>query len=296
MMDRRSFLAALAIAGSVVALPAQNLVRSRKRDSDKDATSRYIFNQAMRQARQEKWHTRPIGEIMGLLGMLLVGTPYVGGTLEGEGPEVCRVDLTGLDCVTYFENTLCMARIIQKQKYTYEDLIAEITMTRYKNGVLDGYSSRLHYTSAWIDDNVKKGVITDVTPDLNGVAFAPNVSFMTTHPEYYAPLKNDSVMIRKVSVQEAEVNAQPRTYIPKDSIESEEARIQTGDIIAIATSKAGLDYAHTGMAYRDDKGVTRLLHASTQKKKVTLDRSISEYVGSVKTHTGITVVRPRDMR
>jgi hypothetical protein len=295
-MNRRSFLTTLTLAAGAAALPAQNLHRSRKRDSDKDATTRYIFNQTMRQARSEAWHTRPIGEIMGSLGMLLVGTPYVGGTLEGEGPEVCRVDLTGLDCVTYFENTLCMARIIQKQKYTYEDLIAEITRTRYKDGVLDGYASRLHYTSAWIDDNVEKGTVLDVTSELGGVPFAPNVHFMTEHPEYYPPLKNDTLMVQRILVQEVLVNVRPRTYIPKDDIRAIEDRVKTGDIIAITTSKDGLDYAHTGLAYRDDKGVTRLLHASTQKKKVTLDRSISEYVSSVKTHTGITVVRPRDAR
>ncbi|UCC41535.1 MAG: DUF1460 domain-containing protein, partial [Candidatus Aminicenantes bacterium] len=73
---------------------------------------------------------------MGNIGKLLIGTKYVGGTLEGEGPEICRIDLTGLDCVTFFENVLCIARIIKKRKTTFDDFKAEVTYTRYRGGML----------------------------------------------------------------------------------------------------------------------------------------------------------------
>jgi len=294
-MERRTFLSLLAtplLLPLAEPLFAQSVRSSRKRNTDKQATSRYIFSQAMRQARADNWHKMPVGELMGQLGLLFVGTPYVGGTLEGEGVEQCRIDLTGLDCVTFFENTLDMARIVKKGQYTFEDLQREVTHTRYRNGILSDYSSRLHYTSEWISDNVAKGVVQDVSRELGGVIFVNTVNFMSSHPQYYTPLKEDEAMRAKIASIEERINLSTRYFIPKDRIVNIESQLKTGDIVAIATSKEGLDYAHTGMVYKDEKGIAHLFHASSQKKKVVMDVSVSDYVNSVKTHTGIAVARP----
>ena len=56
------------------------------------------------QAREGRWSERPIGARVGAVGMALRRTPYVDGTLElYDDREVCSVNLTGLDCVTFFE-------------------------------------------------------------------------------------------------------------------------------------------------------------------------------------------------
>lgn len=290
-MNRRNFLALIAAAPFAVQLQAQSLRRTRKKNTDTVATTKYIFAQAMRRAAKNNWHRKPIGELMGDLAFLLQGTPYVGGTLEGE-PEMCRIDLTGLDCVTLFESVLGMARIVKRKEYTFDALINEITLTRYRQGILDGYPSRLHYTSDWIDDNVAKGVVQDITRDLGGVIFPIKINFMSTHPQYYKPLKEDIAARAKIAEIESEVNARMRYYIPKDRIGTIEPMLATGDIIAISTSKDGLDYSHTGLIFRDIDGNARFLHASSQKKKVVLDVRVGEYVNSVKSNTGITVVRP----
>jgi Protein of unknown function (DUF1460) len=296
MMHRRSFLSF--VVASLVVAPslAQNLRKSRKKNSDTTGTSRYIFSQAMKQAQQQRWDALPIGELMGKLGVLLQGTPYVGGTLEADGPEVCRIDLTGLDCVTFFENVLCMARVLQKSKGrlpSWNDFMNEVTFTRYRDGRLSDYTSRLHYTSEWIADNVRKMVVDDITPSLDGVPFPLSVGFMSANPKYYKPLLNDDVLRQRMAGIEQQINATQRTYIPKDAVQAIEGRLQTGDIVCITTNKAGLDYSHTGLVYTDDAGVRHLLHASLQKKKVVVDRRLSEYLADVKSHTGVSIVRPR---
>lgn len=299
MMNRRTFLLAVAGFGLAPAAlaNAQNLRKLRKKNTDPQATSRYIIGQAMRQARIQNWDRKPIGELMGHLGLLLVGTPYVGGTLEGDGPEVCRIDMTGLDCVTFFENVLAMARCAKKGTTSFEDVVAEVRHTRYRDGVLTDYTSRLHYTAEWIADNVRKNVVTDVTPSLGGEPFPVNVSFMSEHPKYYAPLRDNEQMRLTMAAIEQKVNAIPRTWIPKADIARVEPMLRTGDIVAIATSKEGLDYAHTGMVYvKPETGVAHLLHASSQKKKVVLDGPVHEYVNSVRSHSGITVVRPTEVQ
>lgn len=288
-MERRHFLALIAVAPMAM----QSALRSsRKRNTDKQATTRYIFSQAMRQASAGQWNRKPIGELMGQFAMLFQGTPYVGGTLEGDGPEVCRIDLTGLDCVTFFENVLDMSRIVKKGRYTFSDLQHEVTFTRYRGGQLGDYTSRLHYTAEWIEDNVAKHVVKDVARELGGVIFPLDVNFMSKNPKYYAPLRNDSILVDKMAAIESAINGQTRYYVPKDRIEVIEPQLQTGDIVAITTNKEGLDYAHTGMIYRTADGVAHLLHASSQKKQVVLDVSVSEYVNGVKSHTGISVLRP----
>ncbi len=287
-MLRRSFL--LLLATPVL---AQNLRKSRSRNSDPAATTTYIFTQTMRRVVAERWGTLPIGDLMGNIGTLLIGTPYVGGTLEGDGPEICRADLTGLDCVTFFENVLAMARCTKLGKPTWEAFMQQLTRTRYRDGNLNGYASRLHYTAEWIENNVAKGTVRDVTQDLGGELFPIRVSFMSEHPQFYPPLKADTTLVATMASIERRLATTTRYIIPRDAIADIESRLQTGDIVAIATSKAGLDYAHTGLVVREGNQA-RLMHASLTKKKVILDGRLSDYVASVKTHIGVSILRPID--
>jgi hypothetical protein len=245
----------------------------------------------MRRVVAEKWNRLPIGDLMGNIGTLLLGTPYVGGTLEGAGPEICRADLTGLDCVTFFENVLAMARCSKLGTSSWDAFIKQITRTRYRDGQLDGYTSRLHYTAEWIENNVAKGVVRDVTPDLGGDVFPIRVSFMSEHPQYYPPLKADTTLVGTMASIERRLATTTRYIVPREKIADIEPLLKTGDIVAIATSKAGLDYAHTGLIVREGS-VARLMHASVTKKKVILDVRLSDYIASVKSHIGVSILRP----
>jgi hypothetical protein len=293
-MRRRHFLTALLLGLPALPLAAQNLRTSRKKNTDPTATSQYIVSQAVRTAYREGWQRKPIGELMGHLGMLLVGTPYVGGTLEADGPETCRVDLTGLDCVTFFENVLGMARMMKllpQAQADWKALVGQVAYTRYRGGERVAYDTRLHYTSEWILDNVAKSVVRDVTSDLDGVQMPLNVGFMSANPKYYKPLAGSDSLRNVIASIEQSINGRQLLYVPSADIEGIEERLQTGDIVAIATSKSGLDYAHTGMIVRVE-GRPRFMHASLQKKKVIVDGALSAYVRSVRTHSGVTVVRP----
>ena len=194
--------------------------------------------------------------------------------------------------MTLFENSLCMARIFKKRLYDFDSLINEITFTRYRDGKLNKYASRLHYTSEWIYDNIRKKVVTDVTKNIGGIPLNINVSFMSNHPEYYPKLQENPDQLELVKNVEKKLNNELFYYIPQKKISEVEKYLKNGDIIAISTDKIGLDYSHTGLIYLKDKKEARFLHASTTHNKVIIDKRISEYVNSVKSHTGITVLRP----
>lgn len=292
-MKRRSFLS-FSVLSPLLAKPTIGLLAQNssvdKNVGNQNAESVKLLAAIVNAAQMGQWSSLPIGERMIKVAQYFVDVPYVGGTLEG-APEACRIDLAGMDCVTFFENTLDIARMLAHGGSTINDLRREVTFTRYRHGTLNGYVSRLHYTADWIADNIEKKVVTDVTPQLGGVPFKVNVSFMSTHPQYYRPLQEQPSLIETMGAIEIAINKIPRLYIPRNSIRGIEHKLQSGDIIAIATSKDGLDYAHTGLIHVVS-GEARFMHASSSQKKVVLDRTISEYVNSVASHAGITVVRP----
>ncbi len=263
---------------------------------DTQSRTHQIFSQIIKSAKENKWESLPIGECIGNIGLLMVGTEYAAGTIEGEGPEICRVDLTGLDCVTFYENVLCTARILKKGKTTYDDLIAELTLTRYRGGKLTDYTSRLHYTSDWIYDNEKKKVVRNITRKIGGEEYPAKVSFMSKNPDFYPALKEFPEFIKTIAMFEKEINKRRHWYITKKEVRKAQRYIRTGDIIVLATNKEGLDYAHAGLAYRDEKDKVRFLHASSEKKKVMLDAELYKYIQSVETFIGITVARPQEVR
>ena len=302
-MNRREFLSSTASFCALASfkhfsklnLPALSK-KSPSSRFDNESNTQRIFSQVIKRAQKEGWQSLPIGECMGNIGTLLIGTKYVGGTLEGEGPEICRIDLTGLDCVTFFENVLCAARILKKGKTTFDDLKAEVTFTRYRGGKLTDYTSRLHYTSDWIYDNEKKKVVRNITMEIGGEELPLKVSFMSRNPQYYLALKEFPEFIKIIALLEKEINSRKHWYSPKSKIRETQEHIQTGDIIALATNKEDLDYGHTGLAYQDEKGKIRLLHASQKKKKVLLDTEIYKYMQSIETHIGLTVARPLEVK
>jgi hypothetical protein len=255
------------------------------------------FDRVMKLATEQGWSERPVGERIGAAGLALRDTPYVDGTLERAGDrEVCSVDLRGLDCVTFYENALGFARMLRRGGRTPEALLAEVTFTRYRGGRLTDYASRLHYTVDWFADNEAKRVVRLITGELPGtMRFTRRVDFMSTHPGAYRQLQHNPALVEKIARIEADINARAMVYVPKDKVRAAQPLLKTGDIVGITTTIEGLDCAHTGLCYRDNAGVLRLLHASTTRRAVVLDEELATYLAGVSTHTGIMVARPLEV-
>ncbi len=253
-----------------------------------------LFTEKMDMLKIEGVDTLPIGERIEKTALSFEGTPYKPKTLEGMGEEFCRFNLEALDCVTLVENSLCISRILPKKNSNIEDFVDCLTFTRYRGGKIDGYPSRLHYTADWIYDNIKKGVVRDITKELGGIEVQFNVHFMTDKDnlKYYKDLQINKNYLDKMKEIEKEINGRKYYYLPQNKINQAEDKIQSGDIIAITTSIEGLDYSHMGIAYRNNFGKVRLLHASTVYRKVVPDKDLSDYILGNKSQTGITVLRP----
>jgi len=243
--------------------------------------------------------TLPMGETMAFLGLSFVGTRYVPGTLESPGPENLVVNLQELDCVTFVENVLALARFVRLSEPGVLDSELEIrtvyrrilTDIRYRGGRIDGYPSRLHYFSDWILDNEEKGLVREITAELGGEEDYRAVDFMSSHPEAYPKLATQG-SLQAIREREMYLSSQVRYRILPERIGDRIEEIKDGDIIAATSAVDGLDVGHTGLALWRDGGLY-LLHAPLAGESVELSAlPLAERLLRIESQDGIRVVRP----
>jgi hypothetical protein len=257
------------------------------------------FARIVKKSTAENWKKLPIGELIGKIAAELKDTPYVGFTLElSNDSESCVVNLKGLDCVTFFEDALGMARMIKRGKHSPKDLIDEIRTTRYRGGRMGNFTTRLHYTTDWFVDNAQKGIVKILTPDLPGAKpFTQKVGIMSQHPENYRQLAVHPEMIPTIRLAENKINARSLKYLPMDKLAAAEHLLQTGDIVGATTTAEGIDIAHTGLCIKDEHGTVHFMDASSSraKMKVTLEPEISKCLDWSSELTGVMIARPLEV-
>jgi hypothetical protein len=250
-----------------------------------------VFAEKIAWAVENQLDTLPIGEAIATLGRTFVGTPYEPGTLELEGDERLIVNLRELDCVTFIENVLAIVRVVRAGTPDYDSFKRELVRNRYRDGVLSGYASRLHYFSEWIADNEAKGIVDDVTLDIGGVQDTGAITFMTQHQDAYRQLA-DTAVVAEIRGIEATLTGRERFYLPEDAIAAAEQNIRNGDIIAATSTLEGLDIAHTGLALWLD-GRLHLMHAPLVGSVVEISEvPLAERLQRIDAQDGIMVARP----
>ncbi len=288
-MNRRHAIGLLSGAGAAI------LARRLPRALAAQAAPADPFRERIDFAAAHNLASLPLPDVVASIGRTFLDTPYVGGTLDVVDPERCVINFAGLDCVTFFELSLDLARIVKKKLAGYDDLVREVTFTRYRQGMLTDFTSRLHYTVDWFYDNERKGVVRNVTRELGGVPFRKRIDFMSTHPDRYRQLRAHPKFVRAIKEFETAINSRPMFYIPRDGIAAAQAGLRTGDIIGITTTIEGIDCSHTGIIVVENS-VPRFMHASSAKGKVIIaDGSVNDYVQGVSKDTGIMVVRPQEV-
>ncbi len=239
-----------------------------------------------------------IGERTAWFGQLLTGTTYKGFTLEiHDRIEAPSANFNGLDCWTFFEISLALARMtaLPPEQWDARRLLQFIEQDRYWGGRCDGsYLSRLHYLEDWAADNERRGLVRDLTRELGGIEVRNAAREMTTAWKSYRYMAASAANREGIAKLEARLRFRPLTMIPLASVPGIEKHLRDGDIISIV-SRDGSAYAtsHVGLALRRE-GVLHFMHASSPRNhgKVLVDSRLSEYLRRYKTHAGIMVARP----
>lgn len=291
-MQRRHFISSLVTSGLVAATARADGFLSGLLQADQ--TDEQICNAKFKMALEQGLARKPIGDVVAEIGKSFVGSKYVAHTLEEPGEEHLVVNLRGFDCVSFYETSLCLARCVKLGKTTFDAFKRELTWIRYRSGVINGYPSRLHYTSDYFYDNVQKGVVKDMTKELGGVPFPKKVNFMSTHPESYPKLTENPALIDTIRAQEEVINKRTILYIPKENVASVLDKIHNGDILGTTTSMEGIDTSHTGITVWQD-GQVHFMHAPLAGGAVEISKgNLSEYLLKNAKQTGIIIVRPQE--
>jgi hypothetical protein len=266
------------------------------------AQTKVNLNQCIYQAEdkriaEEKLHVfapkskQPINELLVDIGLSFLGTPYVSASLENGLDEKMVINLRELDCTTFAENCLALARTVKLGKTDFLTFVAELERLRYRDGIRNQYPSRLHYFSEWIQNNNGKGIISDKV-NQNGVKSNKIINYMSTHPSDYPVLKDHPELIPAIAQQEKALTETGFMYFPKTDIPNLYKNLQHGDIIALTSSIDGVDVNHVGIILKKENEFY-LLHAPLSGKKVLVsDTPITDFIRPNSKNNGIMIARP----
>ena len=222
--------------------------------------------------------------------------PYVAHTLEVNDREQLVVNTRQLDCTTLVETVTALKLCIANDKRTWKDYLDALRRLRYRQGKLDGYASRLHYFTDWIQDKVNMQLVDDIqqpNPPFSAVQTV-SVNYMSEHPDAYKALKANARLVPLIRKQEQALTGLKVRYIPKSAVRNTRLlrnTIHDGDIIAITCNKKGLDIAHLGFAVWHKDGLHLLNASSLHKKVVEEPMTLYRYLQKHSTFTGIRIVR-----
>lgn len=223
------------------------------------------------------------------------GIPYVAKTLENSSEENLIVNLRELDCTTYIESVLAIYECIKNKKMSFEHYCDYLRKIRYIDGTVS-YPNRQHYFSEWIDENTKDGFVKEIqapNPPFTSLQKL-SINFMTTHTSLYPMLKQHPEMVDSIARMENRLSGKSYRYIPKSAISNTKlmrSTVHDGDIIAITTSKAGLDTSHIGIAVWHKDGLHMLNASQIHKKVVEEPMLLYQYMKKHPSQTGIRIIR-----
>lgn len=258
------------------------------------------FRELCQKAQRGNWANLAIGDRTAAFGKALCGTPYENYTLEiDDRIESPSVNFDALDCWTFYEASLAMARLIKNPSthWSREALLHYIELERYRGGRCDGtYVSRMHHLEEVFADNERRGLGRNVTASLGGIPVRRRVKYMQTGTAIRSSryLRNDTSMVPKMAAIENQISTLPVTYIPNSKVASIESKLQDGDVLAIVTNWHSTYTSHVGLAKRDGS-TCRFMHATSSQSKgrqCLVDARISQYLREKSANIGLIVFRP----
>jgi len=260
------------------------------------------FQAIVAKAERENWRNLPLGQRTIRVARELIGTPYVNYTLEiDDRIESPSVNLRGMDCWTYYENALAIARMLRYKPGPYkpQDMLHMIEIERYRNGTCTGgYLSRMHHLEEVFYNNQRRGYAVNITARLPGaVRLQRDIHEMTVQWKSYRYLKSDPSLLGPMGRIEAQVSKLPVYHVPKSKVREAEQYLQDGDICAITSNDATGYTSHVGLIVKLNNRAY-FTHATSDHDKgrmTVIDRPITDYVNTGSRHAGIIICRPNDL-
>ena len=265
-------------------LSSEAILATNSNDIDYTRKDKRIFQKIVNQFSEDK--QKPINELIIDIALYFQDTPYVAGTLEHNEEEKLVINLQETDCILFVEMCYALAHTIKTEQPSFEYYCNFVRNTRYINGKIDGYPSRHHYTSGWIQQNIEKGLVEELSSEM-GRPLDQEFSYMSSNPQSYKQLTGNVGNQRKIIEVEDGLNKYDYHFLNKEDLANNTSKIKNGDIICFVSVVEGLDISHVAYAYWV-QDTLHFIHASSVAKKVVIEeKSLYDY-----TRYGLRIVRP----
>jgi cell wall-associated NlpC family hydrolase len=193
------------------------------------------------------------------LGQSYEPNPLIG---SADTAEVFSASFEGFDCVTYIETVLALALASN-----VDDFTEWLRKIRYEGGRVE-WERRNHYTTLWIRNNAREGIIRPVS-----MSAVPTLT-----------IERILNVVPGLAPQRIRVKCVPKRAVPRL-----ERYLQTGDLIFFASTRKNLDVFHAGIIVRGENVSMR--HASRSKGAV-VEQELSDFLDANRM-TGVIVMRPQ---
>ena len=117
----------------------------------------------------EQWKSESKEVILEKTALYFLESPYVEHSLDNIDTEVLTINLREFDCFTYVETVIALTLTTIADEPTYETFIRILHSIRYRDNKIEGFHSRLHYTSDWIYENEKNRILKNVSEEIGGI-------------------------------------------------------------------------------------------------------------------------------
>lgn len=238
------------------------------------------------------WKSNSKDLIMEKTALFFLGKPYVAHTLDQNVVEQLIVNFREFDCFTFVETVIALSMTALEEEPTIEAYADNLKSIRYRDKVILGYHSRLHYTIDWIYENSKNGIMKDITSEIGGVKDNKIINFMSEHRTSYNQLTDDDTTLNEIIKVETKINDRGGFYyLPKDKIAKSDSLIPHMSVVGFTTSLEGLDVTHVSFAFRKDREL-KFIHASSVLNEIVIDKQLlSNYCNSRSSCTGIIIAK-----
>jgi len=210
------------------------------------------------------------------------------------GIETLEIDLDAFECVSFIESTLAVARCGWSAERNERCFVRELEATRYRNGRMTDYASRLHYFVDWISDNESRGRLSNLTASLGGEPMRKDFFYISERVLKPASSNQEGLasLAQEIQATEARLSSTPHSVLMRESAPQILSQLEDGDLLAFVRERPGMLVHHAGFVYWAN-GAPRLLHASSYHGRVVITvRDVTNYLLRRPERRGVIVARP----
>lgn len=220
-----------------------------------------------------------LGDRMAMAAKLLKETPgdhyYTTDSIAA-----LRINVDSFSPLMFVNTVAALAKASMKSGYTdWRTFAAEFEDISTRRGKDTGYASIMFHTSDWINDNVSRGNVKELTENFSGgvVARTKSLDEMTRFRQNF-PALADSATFEKVRMNEMGYRTHRIPTLKKETIKKKEIldELKNGDVVILVPSRDGIDFYDIGIVEMEDDG-PHFIHLSPSEGKITEEEVLTRY-------------------